>query len=99
MIVTTEEAKEWCRLDGEDDMTIKMLVGAAEEYLKNSTGIEFDKQNQLAKLYCLVLVSDWYENRELVGKAPGEKARFTIKTIAHQLRWCYVPSGGTTGSG
>lgn len=93
-MIELEEAKTWLRVDGDDeDGTIEMLIGAAKEYLKNTTGREFDNENDLAKLYCLVLVADWYENRELIGSQPSEKVRFTIQSITAQLQYAYSKEG------
>lgn len=91
MVIELAETKEWLRVDGNDeDATIAMLIGAAEAYLSNATGITFDSTNQLAKLYCLVLVADWYENREMVGRT-SEKIRSTVESITAQLSLCYPP--------
>ena len=38
MLVTLEEAKEWIRVDGDDDQTITMLIKAAELYIYKATG-------------------------------------------------------------
>ena len=87
MIVTLEEAKKWLRIDGNEENTIlEMLIKAAETYLYNATGIEYTAENQLAKLYCLVLCADWYENRMLIGQQPSEKVRFTCQAIMTQLQ-------------
>jgi uncharacterized phage protein (predicted DNA packaging) len=95
LILTIEEAKEWLRIDGDyENTTIQMLINAAELYIKNATGKTFDSTNELAKLFCLVLVTDWYENRELVGQKPSDKVRFTIQSMLAQLR--YAPTGGET---
>lgn len=89
-ILSLDEAKTWLRVDKDDeDETIQMLIGAAESYLRNATGIEFDDQNQLAKLFCVVLVTDWYENRTLAGEGPSEKVRFTIQSMTAQLQNAY----------
>lgn len=91
MIITLEETKQYLRIDGsEDDALITTLIITAEDYLTNATGKTFDSTNQLAKLFCFVLVSDWYENRELTGKA-SEKVRFTMQSILTQLKHCYEP--------
>mgnify|MGYP002621079388 FL=1 len=91
-ILTLEEAKTWLRVDGEDeDSLIEMLIGAAETYLHNATEIQFDGTNQLAKLFCLVLCADWYENRDLIGQQPSDKVRFTIQSILAQLQHAYTP--------
>lgn len=64
MIIDLEEAKEWLRVDGtDDDSTIQTLIGAAELKLKEGTGITYDSSNNIAKLFCLKCITDWYENR------------------------------------
>ena len=89
MLVNLEEAKEWLRIDGtEDDVTLKMLISASESYLKNATGKEFDETNQQAKLFCLVLITDWYENRELIGVKSSDKVRYTIQSMLAQMTYC-----------
>ncbi|MEK8132914.1 head-tail connector protein [Paenibacillus filicis] len=91
-ILTLDEAKEWLRVDGEgEDLTIRMLTGAAETYLHNATEVTFDGTNDLAKLYCLVVVADWYENRELIGEKTSDKVRFTVQSIMAQLQHAYTP--------
>lgn len=90
MILTLEETKTWLRVDGSDeDAVIQTLVGAAETYLHNAVEVEFDDSNQLAKLYCLVLCADWYENRELIGSQPSDKVRLTCQSIMAQLQHAY----------
>lgn len=109
MIITLDETKQWLRVDhNEEDILIQTLINAAENYLKNATGNTFDSTNELAKLFCLVLVADWYENREMIGR-PSEKVRFTVDSILSQLSYCYgmdatapaTPTGltGTAGDG
>jgi uncharacterized phage protein (predicted DNA packaging) len=91
-ILTVEEAKTWLRVDGEDeDNLIGLLIGAAETYLNNAVEVEFDGTNQLAKLFCLVLCADWYENRDLIGQQPSDKVRFTVQSILAQLQHAYTP--------
>jgi uncharacterized phage protein (predicted DNA packaging) len=87
MIVSLEEAKNWARIDDGDESTVALLIDAAEIYLKNATGKQFDSTNNQAKLFCLVLVTDWYENRELMGVKVSEKVRFSIQSILAQLRY------------
>lgn len=87
MIIEVEETRNWIRDDDVDEQTLEMLIGAAEQYLKNATGRDFDKKNYQARLFCLVLVADWNENRELIGQKPSEKVRFTIDSIKLQLQF------------
>jgi len=90
-IVSLEETKKYLVVDDdESDALITSLIGAAEEYLKNATGNQFDSENPLAKLFCWVLVTDWFENREHTGK-PSEKVRPIIDSMLAQLKYCYQP--------
>ncbi len=94
MIITLEEAKQWLRIDHNDeDGLIIMMISAAEKYLFNATGNTFDNTNELAKLFCYVLVTDWYENREMIGKT-SEKVRHTVESILAQLSHCYDAQEG-----
>ncbi|ANY71661.1 DNA packaging protein [Paenibacillus ihbetae] len=91
-ILTLDETKLWLRVDGNDeDAIIQTLMGAAETYLGNAVEVQFDSTNQLAKLFCLVLCADWYENRELIGSQPSDKVRFTCQSIMTQLQNAYGP--------
>ncbi|MGN7470347.1 head-tail connector protein [Brevibacillus sp. SAFN-007a] len=91
-ILTLEETKVWLRVDGSDEEPlIQTLMWAAEAYLHNAVEVEFDSTNQLAKLFCLVLCADWYENRDLIGAQPSDKLRFTVQSILAQLQHAYAP--------
>lgn len=91
MIVNLEETKQYLRIDdNESDVLLNSLINAAEEYLKNATGQEFDNTNNLARLFCWVLVADWYENREYTGKT-SDKTRPIIESMMAQLKYCYQP--------
>ncbi|MBS4191749.1 head-tail connector protein [Bacillus sp. FJAT-49705] len=95
MILELNETKEWIRVDGtEEDSIISTIIGAAEEYLEGATGKKFDDTNHRAKIFCLVLVTDWYENRDLIGSKPSEKVRFSIQSMLAQLQ--YSTEGSVT---
>lgn len=90
MLITLKEAKEYLRLDSdEEDTLIESLINAAEVYLKNATGKSFDSTNELARLFCLVLVVDWYENRSYIAGKVGDSARPVIESILAQLNYSY----------
>lgn len=92
MIITLEETKSYLRVDGNgEDALITSLMAAAETYLTNATGNTFDGTNSLAKLFCWVLVSDWYENREISLGRVGEKVRPIVDSMLAQLSHCYQP--------
>ena len=95
MIVSLDEVKSWLRVDfNDDDALITMLIDAAELYLKNATGITYDSTNHLAKLFCMTLISDWYENREMVGRAT-DQTRPIIQSILTQLTYGVIDESGT----
>lgn len=89
MIVILEEAKAWLKVDySDEDSEIQLLIDSAEAYLVNATGKTFDSTNALAKLYCRVLINDWYENRGLmVDSKTSDKIRFTLQSIMMQLQY------------
>ncbi|MBB5325197.1 putative phage protein (predicted DNA packaging) [Anoxybacillus tepidamans] len=98
MIVTFEEAKNWLRVDfSDDDALITTLINAAEEYLKNATGTTFDATNYLAKIFCMTLIADWYENREMIGKAT-DQTRPIIQSILTQLTYSYGGDSDESGT-
>ena len=90
MLITLNETKEYLRVDGDEaDGLINSLITTAEEYLKNATGKTFDSTNNLARLFCLVLVVDWYENRTLGAGKVGDAIRPVISSMLTQLNYCY----------
>jgi uncharacterized phage protein (predicted DNA packaging) len=98
MIVSLDEVKNWLRIDfSEDDALLTTLISAAEEYLKNATGITYDSANHLAKLFCMTLIADWYENREMIGKAT-DQTRPIIQSILTQLTYSYGGDSDESGA-
>jgi uncharacterized phage protein (predicted DNA packaging) len=98
MIVSLDEVKNWLRIDfSEDDALLTTLISAAEEYLKNATGITYDSENRLAKLFCMTLIADWYENREMIGKAT-DQTRPIIQSILTQLTYSYGGDSDESGT-
>lgn len=91
-ILTLKETEKWLRVDDDESDIVEILMGAAETYLHNAVDVKFDGTNQLAKLFCLVLCADWYENRDLIGQQPSDKVRFTVQSIMTQLQYAYDPT-------
>ncbi len=90
MIITLEETKGYLRVDNtEDDVLITSLIDASKAYLVNATGNAFDDTNNLARLFCLTLITDWYENRELDAGQVSSNVRPIIASILAQLKHCY----------
>lgn len=58
--------KQFLRLDEHykhEDELINHLIDTAKEYFKNATGKEFDEKNTIHRQVVLLLVTNWYENR------------------------------------
>lgn len=58
--------KQFLRLDEHykhEDELLNHLISTAEEYFKNATGQEFDKEVNIHKQIVILLVTSWYENR------------------------------------
>lgn len=89
MIVSLDEAKNWLRVDySDDDDDIQLLIDSAEAYLLNASGITYDNTNPLARLYCRVLIKEWYEDRSfMVDYKCSDKVRFTLQSILMQLQY------------
>ncbi len=63
-LITTEEARDWLRLDNSDnDAVIAGLITSAEEYITLTTGMSTEAQqaSPLAKTACKFLLSLWYD--------------------------------------
>lgn len=83
-----EDLKLFLRIDDdEEDTLIEGLQIGAEEYLTNA-GIKKDYSKELYKLAIKILVSHWYENRniETVSKNVS-KIAFGLDTILIQLKY------------
>ena len=93
-VITLKEVKEYARIDiDEDDQLLEMLIGAAEEYLKNATGREYPETDEkgsrinyaLEKIYLQLLIVYWYEKRTPAGGV-GEDFSFMTKSLMLQLQ-------------
>lgn len=66
--MTLDEIKVFLRIDDEsEDNLLNALMLASEEYLLGA-GIEKDYSKEMYKLTVKMLVSNWYENRNITDK-------------------------------
>ena len=84
--LTLEEVLLHLRIDNDYELEyITSLIDAAKAFLKNAGVIE--QESELYKLAIKILVSHWYENRELTGKA--DKLAYSLDSIITHLKYCY----------
>ena len=82
-----DKIKLYMKIDGTDeDSLIQSLIDAAEEYETNA-GISKVETVALYVLAIRMLVTHWYEHREIIGKA--DKIAYGLEQINMQLRYCY----------
>lgn len=102
MILDLKEAKEWLRIDYDDDNSqIQLLIENAEAYLRDSVD-DFDikmangtngRFKNKARLVMLVLITNWYDNREFTELDVDEKTRYTIYSLIQQMKHGYYGDG------
>lgn len=94
MLLSVETAKQWLRFDTsyvEEDEILELLCKNAEVYIKKGVGPHYNANEDniaQAKLIAMVLITNWYENRDLTGNVEHitEKVRRTIEGLILQLR-------------
>lgn len=82
--MTVSEAREWLRIDNEDnDQIIEDLIAGAEEYITLTTGLLKSKQeeSQLAQTAIKFLLSLWYDPTQV----DAEKLKRTIDSLLKTL--------------
>lgn len=85
--VLIEEIKLYLRLDHDDeDDLLEGLLSSATGYLKNAGCVV--TEGELYNLAIKILVSHWYENREVLGKA--DRLAHSLDSIITQLKYCGV---------
>ncbi|GAB6600617.1 hypothetical protein bcgnr5379_25640 [Bacillus cereus] len=91
MLLGLQLAKKWLRLEEEDteeDDILGLLIDNAEIYVKKAVGKHYnatEENRKQAQKVALVLVANWYDNRDFSGQA-DEKVRYTIKSMLVQLQ-------------
>lgn len=92
MILTLEETKNFLKIDYDDeDAFLLSAIVAAESYLTNATGKKFDSSNNLAKVYYLCLINEWFKDRSLMQEQKvTARVRFTLQSILLQLQYAEV---------
>src|SRR5690625_3950425 len=78
-------SKQYLNLTGSyDDELLEILIESAEEYL-NGAGVK-DKENKLYRLAIMMLVTNWYENREQITNGVPKHLELGLQSIILQLK-------------
>lgn len=84
-LITLDEVKEHCRIDGDlDDVTLKLYLSAALEVSQTHIGKRFDTGLEFTpaiKVGCLMYISFLYENREMVADVDKSEVPLTISAL------------------
>ncbi|SDL20362.1 head-tail connector protein [Natronincola ferrireducens] len=87
MIVSLQEIKEHLKIEyNEEDSYLQILILAAEKFIQNATGKTF-KSNQLAKVICMIIVADLFENKGMTVDKIGESTRGIVGMMLTQLNY------------
>ena len=77
--------KNYLRIDADltdDDALIQGLTDAAQEYIQNQTGKQYNDDKVWNVCICL-LVSHWYDNRQLTSQKNNELPHSVSALINH----------------
>lgn len=87
-MISLKEVKDYLKIEyDDDDLLLQGLLEAASQYLKNATGKEsFDGAENIANTFMLLLISEWYENREYTGKV-NNRIKPIITSMIMQLKY------------
>lgn len=93
-LLNVDTAKQWLRFEDtytDEDTIIGLLCKNAEIYIKRGIGEHYNltEENRMqAQLIAMILVTNWYENRDVTGNVEHitEKARKTVDGLMLQLR-------------
>lgn len=99
MAVTTDLAKQWLKIDWNDEDTlIDFLIKSAKEELLKS-GVK-ERESLVYDRAILMLVSHWYSNRtgsDDSNDILSKPLAFGIRDAILKLKWEDISDGQTTG--
>jgi uncharacterized phage protein (predicted DNA packaging) len=82
--MTLDDVKNYIKVDSDltdDDVLIQSLMDAAQEYIVNQTGKQYNNDKVWDVCICL-LVSHWYDNRQLNPAKTGNLAEYPHSVTA-----------------
>ena len=91
--MTLEDVKLYLRVDSdltEDDTLIQSLMAAAQTYITNQTGKQYLVDDEVWNLVIKLLVSHWYDNRQINPSKPGVLSEYphSVTALIHHIGLC-----------
>ena len=83
--MTLDDVKNYIKVDSDitdDDVLIQSLMTAAQEYIVNQTGKQYKSDDEVWNLTIKLLVSHWYDNRQLNPAKTGNLAEYPHSVTA-----------------
>lgn len=93
------EAKAYLRItSNNDDELLQSLQQAAQLYITNTTGKQYDDTNELHKLLCKLLIVHWYEHRDSIDTTTGAAVvPHSVDALLNHIANCQLyPESGET---
>ena len=78
--------KNFCRIDGDDDINVQLMVDAAKEYVVEAIGENVNFESPRVKMLILNIVSSLYENRQITIDKNDEKMQYSLRNMVLQLQ-------------
>jgi uncharacterized phage protein (predicted DNA packaging) len=88
-----DDIKTYLRIDEDlvdDDELIQSLIDAAVEYIRNQTGKQYTKNDNVWNVCIRLLVAHWYGNRQLNPAKPGNLSEFphSVSALINHIALC-----------
>lgn len=83
--------KNYLRVDEDlidDDILIQSLIDSAIEYIQNCTGKVYKQNDKVYELCIMLLVSHWYDNREILQKGNNAENPHSVTALLNHISYC-----------
>lgn len=80
-----EELRLYLRLDEIESDELEALLDTAKDFIKTSTGKEYDSNNSLMRLCAKILAAHWYQERGLYSKSGYQEYAYSATTLLQQI--------------
>lgn len=100
MSIELSDIKAYLRINHDvDDSYIKELIGVAESFIKEQTGVEYSDKDKVYRQGVLFLVAHLYDNRSAVTEKTLNIVPYTLDAIIKhiKLRGKLEDDGGNNG--